>query len=197
MSDPADTWRDMVHRHAESIEHGKVGIAPDPQRPAAAVLACSDARVPPSLIFGHEGELFVVRLAGNSATPGAIASLTYAVEHLQTDLVVVLGHSGCGAVEAALAGHAPPTLNPILTPIDDMLAACEACDDIDSAVASNVRYNVQRLRRDRGPLGRAIAEGRVAIRGAVHDLRTGLLVDLETETTADQTPRQHPITPTP
>ncbi len=164
MPDPATTWHDMIRRHAECIDDGQLGVAPEPTRPAAAVLACSDARVPPSLIFGHEGELFVVRLAGNSATPGAIASLTYAVEHLHTDLIVVLGHTGCGAVEAALSGSAPATLNPILTPIDEMLAACDVCDDIDSAVEANVRHNIRRLERDRGPLGRSIADGRVAIR---------------------------------
>jgi carbonic anhydrase len=184
----------MVRRHADRIADGGVGIAPDPRRPAAAVLACSDARVPPSLIFGHDGELFVVRLAGNSATPGAIASLTYAVEHLHTDLVVVLGHTGCGAVEAALSGHAPATLNPILTPIDEMLASCDACHDIDSAVVANVRHNVRRLRNDRGPLGRAISSGRVAIRGAVHDVRTGRLTDLDVGQAA---PAQPATTPQP
>lgn len=148
--------------------------------------------MPPSLIFGHEGELFVVRLAGNSATPGAIASLTYAVEQLRTDLVVVLGHTGCGAVQAALSGHAPATLAPILTPIDEMLASCDVCDDLDAAVAANVRRNVQRLRRDRGPLGQAITSGHVDIRGAVHDLRTGELIELDppVHTTTHHTP--HP-----
>ena len=167
MSDAATTWSEMMQRHAECTVDGRIGVAPEPRRPAAAVLACSDARVPPSLIFGHEGELFVVRLAGNSATPGAIASLTYAVEHLGTDLLVVLGHTGCGAVEAALSASAPATLGPILSPIDEMLDACHSCHDIDSAVVANVRHNMRRLQRDRGPLGRSIADGRVTVRGAV------------------------------
>mgnify|MGYP001787552734 CR=1 FL=1 len=198
MPDATATWQDMMRSHADCIADGRVGVAPRPRRPAAAVLACSDARVPPSVIFGHAGELFVVRLAGNSATPGAIASLTYAVDHLHTDLVVVLGHTGCGAVEAALSGHAPATLGPILTPIDEMLASCDGCSDLDAAVAGNVRHNVRRLQRDRGPLGRSIATGRVQIRGAVHDLATGRLTELETSVPAIPTHRTpHPTRSTP
>ncbi len=177
---PSATWDEMVARHGrlagthppENAEH----------RPEVAILACSDARVPPSLIFGQApGTLFVVRLAGNSATAGAIASLTYAVEHLGTPLVVVLGHTGCGAVAAAQSRGSGDTavLSPILTPIDEMLAACDACDDPDAAVAANVRQNLTRLLRDRGPLGHAIRAGRAELRGAVHDLATGRLLDVE------------------
>lgn len=183
MPDGANTWQDMVRRHADYA----VDAAPldGPHRPTAAVLACSDARVPPTLIFGQEpGSLFVVRLAGNSATRGAVASLTYAVEHLGTDLVVVLGHTGCGAVAAALDGHAAPTLDPILIPIDEMLDTCTGCDDVDDAVVANVRHNVRRLQRDRGPLGQAIASGKAIVRGAVHDLTTRQLLDV---TTSDPT----------
>jgi carbonic anhydrase len=88
---------------------------------------------------------------------------------LGVDLVVVLGHTGCGAVDAALAPSVDPTFNRS-SPIDEMLATCETCGDGDAAVAANVRYNVGRLERDRGPLGAAIAQGRVTVRGAVHDL---------------------------
>ena len=133
-------------------------------------------------MFGQEpGSLFVVRLAGNSATPDAIASLAYAVEALGTDLVVVLGHTGCGAVGAALDGGDDPlmpALAPILTPIDEMLAACETCGTHDGAVAANVRHNVDRLERDRGPLGHAIRSGQITVHGAVHDLATGQLIDV-------------------
>ncbi|MFW2334975.1 carbonic anhydrase [Ilumatobacter sp.] len=197
MSDATTTWNEMKRRHAEVCATGQVGIAPEPRRPAAAVLACSDARVPPSLMFGHPGELFVVRLAGNSATPGAIASLTYAVEQLDTDLVVVLGHTGCGAVQAALASDAPSTFDAIVTPIDEMLTACGDCDDIDAAVTANVRHNVRRLRRDRGPLGHAVRAGRVVLRGAIHDVRTGHLIDLDDHLDHDHQDHDHPSTPIP
>lgn len=170
-------WRDMVAAHTEANRtQPHDGALPD-HRPTAAILACSDARVPPSLLFGQPaGSLFVVRIAGNSATAGAVASLTYAVEHLGVDLIVVLGHTGCGAVTAALSPTAAPELRAVLEPIDEMLDGCDTCGDVDAAIAANVRQNLRRLARDRGPLGTAVAELRVTLRGAVHDLRTGDLV---------------------
>ena len=181
-----DTWDELVRRHDEyQSDHaaGHDGTVPE-HRPVAAVLACSDARVPPSTIFEQPpGALFLVRLAGNSATAGAVASLTYAVDQLEVPLVIVLGHTGCGAVDAALSlGPDHPVaalLAPILGPIDEMLDDCELCQrDGDAAVIANVRRNLQRLVRDRGPLGRAICDGRVALRGAVHDLASGRLIEV-------------------
>jgi carbonic anhydrase len=184
-------WADMTRRHADHQATAPRDGVPA-HRPKAAVLACSDARVPPSVLFGQAaGSLFVVRLAGNSATPGAIASLTYAVAHLGVELVVVLGHTSCGAVTAAVEGAPDPTLGPVLTPIDEMLTACRHCDSVDAAVAANVRHNVARLRRDRGHLGAAVRAGDVIVRGAVHDLATGELVDVDGDGAIDAT------TPTP
>lgn len=193
-SDPAATWGQMVAAHAAAThDHPPTGAFPL-HRPAAAILACSDARVPPSLLFGQEpGNLFVVRLAGNSATAGAVASLTYAVEQLGVELVVVLGHTGCGAVTAALSPDSEPELRAVLDPIDEMLDGCDTCTDIDAAVTANVRHNMRRLRRDRGPLGTGIADGRVALRGAVHDLRTGSLIELDDDHDHDQ-PSPNPLT---
>ena len=80
------------------------------QQPKVAVLACSDSRVAPEILFDQQlGELFVVRDAGNSADPVAIGSLEYAVEHLGTTMIVVLGHQSCGAVTAACSGEKMPT----------------------------------------------------------------------------------------
>lgn len=186
-TDPATRkWARMVARHGEFARTNPHELAgPPPHRPEVAILACSDARVPPSLLFGQEaGSSFVVRVAGNSATPDVVASLTYAVEVLGVDLVVVLGHTGCGAVTAALSPSSDPTFNPILTPIDEMLVSCDTCGDVDAAVAANVRHNVARLERDRGPLGAAISSGRVTVRGAVHDLTTGRLIEFDPATAA-------------
>jgi carbonic anhydrase len=186
-----DAWTTLVDAHnAAAVDHD--GSFPE-HRPVAAVLACSDARVPPSLIFGQPaGNLFVVRLAGNSATAGAVASLTYAVEHLGVDLVIVLGHTGCGAVTAALSPDMAPELRAVLDPIDEMLSACHSCDDVDDAVTANVRHNLTRIRRDRGPLGSAVTTGRVALKGAVHDLRSGRLIDV-----TPTLPPSRPITDSP
>ncbi|MEQ8439489.1 MAG: carbonic anhydrase [Ilumatobacter fluminis] len=173
------TWRSMVASHAEASRTGDHDGTFPAHEPSAAVLACSDARVPPSLLFGQpSGNLFVVRIAGNSATSDVVASLTYAVEVLGVELVIVLGHSGCGAVTAAMSPTIAPELRAVLEPIDEMLDGCDACTDLDQAVAANVRRNLRRLRRDRGPLGTAITEHRVALRGAVHDLRSGELTEI-------------------
>src|SRR3954471_16297067 len=74
------------------------------QNPYATIVGCSDSRVPPELIFDAGfGELFIVRVAGNVISPGVMGTLQYAAVHLHTALFVVLGHEGCGAVQAALA----------------------------------------------------------------------------------------------
>src|SRR5205085_10520354 len=79
------------------------------QHPFAVVLACADSRVPPELVFDQGlGELFVLRVAGNLADPFVLGSIEYAVEHLHTPLIVVLGHENCGAVAAALTKAAFP-----------------------------------------------------------------------------------------
>src|SRR6476469_4673762 len=76
------------------------------QRPFATILGCSDSRVPPELLFDASfGELFVIRVAGNTVSPEVAGSLQYAGVRLQTPLFVVLGHEGCGAVSAALDAH--------------------------------------------------------------------------------------------
>jgi SulP family sulfate permease len=173
-SDGEATWAELLRRHAEhTAEHPHEGV-PE-HRPKAAILACSDARVPPSVLFGQPtGSLFMVRLAGNSATAGAVASLTYAVEALGTNLIVVLGHTGCGAVTAAFEHVTDPALAAVVDPISDAISISPDCRDVDDAVIENVRYNVRRLCDD-GALGRAIAEGRLVVRGAVHDLNSGEL----------------------
>src|SRR5213595_1421957 len=74
------------------------------QRPIATILGCSDSRVPPELVFDAGfGSLFIIRVAGNGLSPGVEGSLQYAATHLGTKLFMVLGHEGCGAVQAALA----------------------------------------------------------------------------------------------
>ena len=173
------TWAELLRRHAEhAAERPHEGV-PE-HHPKAAILACSDARVPPSVLFGQPaGSLFMVRLAGNSATQGAVASLTYAVEALGTDLIVVLGHTGCGAVTAAFEHVADQALAAVVDPISDAIAISPDCRDVDEAVIENVRCNVRRLRDDDGALGRAIAEGRLVVRGAVHDLVSGELRPVE------------------
>lgn len=165
----ADRWTELEQAHARATPspRGGDGTVP-PHRPVAAVLACADARVSPTRLFDlAPGSLFVVRVAGNIATPEAVASLTYAVEHLDVDTVVVLGHTHCGAVTAALQGVEEPALESLLAPIRP---GAEQCDDLACAVPANVEATVTALRRDPGPLGQALRDERVAVHGAVVDI---------------------------
>jgi carbonic anhydrase len=95
------------------------------QHPKAIVLGCSDSRVPPELLFDQGiGDLFVVRVAGNVAAPDTLGSVEYAAGHLGTPLVVVLGHTGCGAVAAACAGgHAEGHVEAIVEEIRPAVVA--------------------------------------------------------------------------
>ncbi|MGI9598480.1 MAG: carbonic anhydrase [Acidimicrobiales bacterium] len=196
MSD--DTWTRLVEAHnaaqAEPCE--------DPPRhePTAAILACSDARVPPSVLFDQlVGSLFVVRIAGNTANPAAVASLDYAVDVLGVDLIVVLGHTNCGAVQAAVdgvcGGHLAPVVNPICELRDAMFRRQVKLDgagtapelartmpevDPDRLTEQNVAKTVNDLANHPGLVGQAAAAGRLQIRGAIHDLRSGQLTPVAT-----------------
>ena len=125
------------------------------QHPFAAILGCSDSRVPPELIFDAKfGDLFVIRVAGNVVSPEVWGSLQYAGTHLKTQLFMVLGHEGCGAVQAALAAQLPPQQR------------------LERAVESNVRWSVRQFHES--PEGRArAAEGRIRVVGAVYEIATG------------------------
>src|SRR6476660_7855838 len=125
------------------------------QRPYATILGCSDSRVPPELLFDASfGELFVIRVAGNTVSPEVAGSLQYAGVHLQTPLFVVLGHEGCGAVSAALATkhegaqHASriqllvDSIAPALPEFDEKLSPEER---LAQAVESNVRWTVRNV----------------------------------------------------
>lgn len=180
----AATWDGLLgaHRRQEHQhrlhDNGNPGPLPV-HDPVAAVLCCSDARVPPSVIFDQPaGRLFVVRIAGNTAGPAALASLDYAVSHLGVDLLVVLGHTGCGAVDAALAGNCGGSLAPIIEPI------CRLADNLPGAtaeeiVAANVATTVGELSAHPGSVGQAVRAGRLTVKGAVHDLRFGHLETID------------------
>jgi carbonic anhydrase len=167
MSSP---WQSLLAAH-EAVRDPSRSTAP-PHAPTAAVLACSDARVPPSVVFDQPaGSLFVVRVAGNTATPAAVASLDYAVEQLGVELVLVLGHTNCGAVAAACAGSREPYLEPLTTTIRELVEHDE-CHDPEQLAERNVVGAVADLSASRSPVGAAIRAGSVMIQGAVYDLAT-------------------------
>ncbi len=150
------------------------------QRPFAAILSCADSRVPPEVVFDEGlGDLFVVRVAGNIADPPAVGSLEYAVTALEVPLVMVLGHSRCGAVDAALKTPPGAPLSPGLASLVEAIrpAAQEARDRPGDMLANAVRANVARvvgqLRRSQPTLGTLAGEGKIRIVGAHYDLETG------------------------
>jgi carbonic anhydrase len=158
------------------------------QQPYATILGCSDSRVPPELVFDAGfGELFVVRVAGNTLGPTILGTLQYAGAHLHTPLFVVLGHSGCGAIHAALAskfeGVAQKRRIEIL--LESILPALDGVDPglppealVQAAVEANVRHTVSEL------LATPEAQARLALSGmrlvgAVYDLESGRVRFLE------------------
>ena len=179
-------WDRLLTAH-EAARPEAIGDLPA-HVPSAAVLACSDARVPPSVIFDQPaGALFVVRIAGNTAAPAALASLDYAVAQLGVDLVVVLGHSECGAVQAAAAGTCGGHLAPIVSPICE-IARVNPHATLGHLVALNVEKTVRDLIDHDGPTGSAARSGGLQVRGAVHDIGTATLVDLDSSPTQPRIP---------
>lgn len=165
------------------------------QRPFAVVLGCSDSRVPPELLFDQGfGDLFIVRVAGNVVDTDVIASIEYAVDHLDTRLVVVMGHSNCGAVTATLDELTDP--GPEAAEIVSLLYRIEPAvvglpdgssrdEKITEAVKRNVELAVRRLTRV-PDLRRSMDAGRITVVGAVYDMHTGRVGFLE-----EPTPRTH------
>jgi len=188
-----ETWRilrDDAARHAASRRRGVAD-----HRPQVAVLACSDARVPPSVVFDRPaGDLFVVRIAGNTAAPTAVASLEYAVAHLGVDTIVVLGHTGCGAVAAALAGACDGTLAPVVAPLCE-LAEQSGCDEPTELSRLNVGATARTLVATSPAIADAVAHGRLSVHGAVYDLATGDLTDVDPDDASAPPPPAQPTLP--
>jgi carbonic anhydrase len=152
------------------------------QRPYATIIGCSDSRVPPELVFDAAfGELFVVRVAGNVISHEVMGTLQYAGVHLKTPLFVVLGHQGCGAVQAAVARkfHGAQELSRIARLLDTITPGLRDVDaglapeaQLDAAVEANVRWSMHQLLET--PEGRErMAEGVVKLAGAIYELNTG------------------------
>jgi carbonic anhydrase len=148
------------------------------QHPGVAVLSCSDSRVPPELVFDAGlGELFVVRSAGEDDDPISIGSLEYAVEHLGSSVIVVMGHQSCGAVTAACSGGKSDSVNldAVVTPIVPSCAQMDAKhpETLDLAVRDHVRRVAQEVVASSPLLRKAIEEGKLTIIQAYYSLDTG------------------------
>jgi len=142
------------------------------QTPYAAILGCADSRVPPEILFDEGfGDLFTVRVAGNVATPEEIASLEYAAGVLGSTAIVVLGHTACGAVTAAVDGGEVP--GQISSLFQHIAPSVPDGATIDEAVESNVRYQANVLRQASTVLREGMRAGTHAVVGAVYELDTG------------------------
>lgn len=176
-------WGQLVEAH-DRAKSAPIEVAPE-HAPKAAILACSDARVPPSVIFDQPaGNLFVVRIAGNTASAAALASLDYAVAKLGVDVLIVIGHTSCGAVQAAAEGTCDGHLAPIVEPICRLARQMPEAD-IDDLVRANVAGTVAELTHHDGPVGLAVRNGQLDVRGAVHNLLLGTLEVVTLETTQE------------
>jgi carbonic anhydrase len=147
------------------------------QNPHAIVLGCADSRVPPEIIFDQGlGDLFTVRVAGNVAGVNELASIEYAVEHLHTPLLVVMGHQKCGAVSAAVqggeaGGHLADLIKAIQPAVDK--AKGMPGDVIENAVRKNVEMVLKQLRTSQPVLAPFVKQGKLRVVGAVYSLDTG------------------------
>jgi carbonic anhydrase len=171
------------------VSHTRLDEFTAGQQPFAVILGCSDSRVPVEIVFDQGmGDLFVIRVAGNVVAPSQIGSVEFAAERFSTKLVVVLGHSRCGAVQATLeqlrgpAERQSPNLTSIVSRIEPSVAAVleNAGESDDSelerlAVRANVRASVEALKHGSDILENLVARDELLIVGAEYSLDTGVV----------------------
>ncbi len=152
------------------------------QYPIAAILSCADSRVSPDFIFDQDpGGLFICRVAGNYMNVDILASLEYGVAVLNAPLIMVLGHSNCGAVKAVLQyekdrkplpGHLQMMLDAVKPGVTDAIRQGNT-NQLDHAIAANVRHNAQRIRQAGPVIAQAVDEKRLDVVSAVYEVATG------------------------
>ena len=153
-------------RRLETAENG--------QYPCAIVIACSDSRVIPEQIFSVGiGDLFVIRVAGNVLDNHQLGSIEYAAAHLECKLILLLGHTDCGAVSAALSGHHDGFITYI---VEDILEAIGEERDPSQACRLNVTHGVEKIRKE---FEDHPEMPDVTVAGVVYDIRTGEVEWLE------------------
>jgi carbonic anhydrase len=153
------------------------------QKPFASILGCADSRVAPELAFDQgPGDLFVVRVAGNFVTGEGMGSLEFGSAVLGSRLIMVLGHTSCGAVDATVAAlqkgnQLPGDIAGLATAmkpgIEPVLKEGGSSDLVARATVANVRYNVERLQKETPILSGLIAKKQLRVVGGVYDLATG------------------------
>ena len=176
-----------VQDHALEVEAARRYRLVPRQEPFAIIIGCSDARVPAEIVFDQGlGDLFVIRVAGNIIAPSQVGSVEFAVERFGTPLVLVLGHSGCGAIEATLEELERPSesRSPNLRAIVDRIrpsveslleAGLQLSFDqlVEQAVRANIRASANQLRHGSEILEKLIDNRELLVVGAEYSLATG------------------------
>ncbi|MGE0762400.1 MAG: carbonic anhydrase [Bdellovibrionales bacterium] len=149
------------------------------QKPHAIVLSCSDSRVPPEHVFDQAfGEIFVIRVAGEALDTSVLASIEYAVEHLGTRNIVVMGHTQCGAVKAAMSAkigktNGSPSLDALVGDIKPRLPASVASSDVAAESGQNAKGVAADLLKRSKIISAKVADGTVQIHPALYHLNGG------------------------
>jgi carbonic anhydrase len=151
------------------------------QKPYAVVVGCSDSRVPPEIIFDQGlGDIFVIRVAGNVLDRASLGSIEYAVEHLKTPLIVILGHTRCGAVHATIHSHgkAEGNLQAIVEKIMPAVANAKKVakseeDLLNKAIEENVKLQKEFMLKNSKIINEYVRANKVQIVMAIYDLETG------------------------
>jgi carbonic anhydrase len=158
------------------------------QAPFATILGCSDSRAPLETLFDQKpGNLFVVRVAGNFVTDYGLGTIEYGVMVLHTPLIVVLGHSNCGAVDASIKYVANGTTQPghIMDLVKQIEPAATATKEqpgswLHNAIVQNVRNNVEAITKRSTIVADAVKAGKLLVVGGVYDLYSGRISPLMT-----------------
>lgn len=164
----------LMHPNQTRVRRGEVEGG---QHPFAIVLGCSDSRVPPEVIFDQGlGDLFVVRVAGNIVDDAVLGSIEYAAEHLHAPLILVMGHSSCGAVAATikggeLAGHLPCIADAIRPAVEKTKG--QPGDAVSNAAKANAQMVVDQMRSCKPVLAQLAKSGDLKAVAAFYDISTG------------------------
>ena len=156
------------------------------QHPYAIIVACSDSRVPPELVFNKGlGELFIIRVAGNVVAPHELGSIEYAAEHLGVPLIMVLGHTKCGAVTAAVDSYPKGAEGNIGSLVASIMPAVQTVTNagtkldhdrmVDATIDENVRLVIKNIKAQSPVINEMSNGGTVKIVGAKYDLHSGLV----------------------
>ena len=164
----------FLSKFASKVSKGKLTALCKGQHPYAAVVSCADSRVPVEQIFGAKelGSIFTIRVAGNAAADASVlGSIEYAVVHLHVPVLVILGHTDCGAIKGAMKGGERGHIAELLNHLEP---ACEgAGGDVQKAVELNVRAQIH-LVLDSSPVVKTAHDaGKLELVGAVYSLQTG------------------------